>query len=78
MADKPEPIEVDILFVRKYKVGPPLGEQMELVDVQFMAPGMVPMIITLRAEEDTPEARAAAIRAKIEKEKVKKPEKLTV
>ena len=78
MAEEPEPIEVDILNVRKYTVGPPLGEKIELVDILFMPAGMTPMVVTLRAEEDTPEMRAAKIRARIEEEKAKKPEKLTV
>lgn len=78
MAEKPEPIEVTILRVREYEVGPIIGEKTKLHDILFSAPGMVPLLITLRAEEDTPEARAAAIRKKIEAEKARKPEKLTV
>ena len=78
MAEKPEPIEVNILNVRKYAVGPALGERVMLHDILFQAPGMVPLLVTLRAEEDTPEGRAAAIRAKIEAERARKPEKLTV
>ena len=78
MAEKPEPIEVSILNVRDYTVGPALGEKITLHDILFQAPGMVPLLITLPAEEDTPEGRAAAIRAKIEEEKARKPEKLTV
>ena len=78
MAEKPEPIEVSILNVREYTVGPPLGEKTTLHDILFQAPGMVPLLVTLKAEEDTPEGRAAAIRSKIEAEKARKPEKLTV
>ena len=78
MAEKPEPVEVTILNVRDYFVGPPLGERVRLHDILFQAPGMVPMLVTLKAEEDTPEGRAAAIRVKIEAEKRRKPEKLTV
>ena len=78
MEEKPEPIEVTILNVREYTVGPALGEKTTLHDILFQAPGMVPMLVTLKAEEDTPEGRAAKIRARIEEEKAKKPEKLTV
>ena len=78
MEEEQPKIEVDILNVRKYTVGPPLGEKIELVDILFMPAGMTPMVVTLRAEEDTPEMRAVKIRARIEEEKAKKPEKLTV
>ena len=78
MEEKPEPIEVTILNVREYTVGPALGEKITLHDILFQAPGMVPLLVTLKAEEDTPEGRAAAIRAKIEAERARKPEKLTV
>lgn len=78
MAEKPEPIEVSILHVREYTVGPTPEMQTTLHDILFQAPGMVPLLITLPAEEDTPEARAAAIRAKIEAERARKLEKLTV
>ena len=78
MEEKPEPIEVTILNVREYTVGPALGEKITLHDILFQAPGMVPLLVTLRAEEDTAEGRAAKIRARIEEEKAKKPEKLTV
>ena len=78
MEEKPEPVEVTILHVREYTVGPVGGPQTTLHDILFQAPGMVPLLVTLKAEEDTPEGRAAAIRAKIEEEKARKPEKLTV
>lgn len=75
---KREPIEVTILSVREYTVGPLEGAQTTLHDILFQAPGMVPLLITLTKEEDTPENRAAAIRKKIEEEKARKPEKLMV
>jgi len=78
MSEKPEPIEVAILRVREYTVGPTPETQITLHDILFQPPGMVPMVVTLRAEEDTKEARAAQIRAKIEAVKAEKPEKLTV
>jgi len=78
VAEKPEPIEVTILHVREYTVGPLEGSQTTLHDILFQAPGMVPLLITLPAEEDTPEGRAVAIRAKIEAERARKPERLTV
>ena len=77
MAEKPEPIEVTILHVRPYTVGPP-DAPIEFHDILFQAPGMVPLLITLKAEEDTPEGRAAAIRAKIKERKAYKPERMTV
>ena len=58
-------------------MGPPKAP-IEFHDILFHAPGMVSLLITLKAEEDTPEGRAAAIRAKIEEEKARKPEYMTV
>ena len=77
MAEKPEPVEVTILHVREYTVGPPEAP-IEFHDILFQAPGMVPLLISLKAEEDTPEARAAAMRKKIEETKAYKPERVTV
>jgi len=78
VSNKPEPIEVTILSVREYTVGALEGAKTKLHDILFQAPGLVPLLITIPAEEDTPENRAARIRAKIEEEKARKPEKLMV
>ena len=78
MAEKPEKLEVTITYVRPYTVGPLGGPQTKLHDILFQAPGMVPLLITLKAEEDTPENRAAAIREKIDEEKAREPETIKV
>ena len=54
------------------------GPKTKLHDILFSAPGMAALLITLKAEEDTPEGRAAAIRKKIEEEKKRKPEFIEV
>lgn len=78
MAEKKAKIEVSILNVRPYTVGVAPGPVTELHDILFQAPGMVPLLITLKAEEDTPEGRAKEIRKKIDEEKERKPETIRV
>ena len=78
MSKDKESIKVSILRVREYTVGPTGGPQLTLHDILFQAPGMTPTLVTLKAEDDTPEARAKAIRKKIEDEKQHVPESMTV
>ncbi|MBW2559549.1 MAG: hypothetical protein JRE40_01715 [Deltaproteobacteria bacterium] len=76
--EKPEKMKVTILRVREYEVGPSPEAMTKMHDILFQAPDMVPLLITLPAEEDTPEGRAAAIRKKIEEQKARKPEVIEV
>lgn len=59
-------IEVRILDERVITTSPKLGEEARTTAVTFAAPGLPPLTVWLTEEEDTPEGRAAAIRAKIQ------------
>lgn len=78
MSEKKPEIEVSILNVREYPVGVAPGPVIQLHDILFQAPNMVPLLITLKAKEDTPAGRKAAIRKKIDEEKERKPETIRV
>jgi len=78
VAEAKPKIEVSILNVREYPVGVAPGPVTQLHDILFQAPNMVPLLITLKAEEDTAEGRAAEIRKKIDEEKERKPETIRV
>ena len=59
-------IEVRIIRERVVTTTPKLGEEARTMVVTFVAPGLPPLTVWIPEEEDTPEARAAAIRSKIQ------------
>jgi len=59
-------IEVRILDERVIVTAPKLGEEARTTAITFSSPGLPPLTVWLTEEEDTPEGRAAAIRAKIQ------------
>ena len=75
--EKPK-LAVDILHVRKYTVGPIAGPQTTLHDILFRHAELPPLLVTIPADEDTPEKRAEVIRAKIEERRAFKAERIEV
>lgn len=59
-------IEVRILNERVITTAPKLGVEARTTALTFSAPGLPPLTVWIPEEEDTPEGRAAAIRAKIQ------------
>ena len=59
-------IEVRILNERVITTAPKLGVEARTTALTFVAPGLPPLTVWIPEEEDTPEGRAAAIRAKIQ------------
>jgi len=59
-------IEVRILNERVITTAPKLGVKARTIALTFVSPGLPPLTVWIPEEEDTPEARAAAIRAKIQ------------
>ena len=59
-------IEVRIIRERVITTAPKLGVVARTTAITFVAPGLPPLTVWLPEEEDTPEGRAAAIRAKIQ------------
>ena len=59
-------IEITILDERVITTSPKLGVEAKTTALTFTAPGLPPLTVWIPEEEDTPEARAAAIRAKIQ------------
>ena len=59
-------IEVRIIRERVVTTAPKLGVEARTVAVTFVSPGLPPLTVWIPEEEDTPEARAAIIRAKIQ------------
>ena len=59
-------IEVRILNERVITTAPKLGVEARTIALTFVSPGLPPLTVWIPEEEDTPEARAAAIRAKIQ------------
>lgn len=61
-----EELGVDVLSERVIVTSPGLGQEARTVAVTFRAPGLPPLTVWIPEEEDTPEGRAAAIRARIQ------------
>lgn len=59
-------IEVRILREKVVTTTPKLGVDARTTALTFVAPGLPPLTVWIPEEGDTPEARAAAIRAKIQ------------
>lgn len=59
-------LEVRIIRERVITTAPKLGVLARTMAVTFQAPGFPPLTVWIPEEEDTPEGRAAAIRAKIQ------------
>ena len=59
-------LEVRILNERVIVTAPKLGVEARTTAITFQAPGLPPLTVWIPEEEDTPEGRAAAIRAKIQ------------
>lgn len=59
-------IEVRILDERVITTSPKLGVEARTTAITFASPGLPPLTVWIPEEEDTPEGRAAAIRAKIQ------------
>jgi len=59
-------IEITILDERVITTAPKLGVEARTLALTFAAPGLPPLTVWIPEEEDTPEARRAAIRAKIQ------------
>ena len=59
-------LEVRILDEKVIVTAPKLGVEARTTALTFAAPGLPPLTVWIPEEEDTPEGRAAAIRAKIQ------------
>jgi len=59
-------IEVRIIRERVITTSPKIGEEARTTAITFQAPGLPPLTVWIPEEEDTPEGRTAAIRAKIQ------------
>jgi len=59
-------IEVRIIRERVVTTSPRLGEVARTTAITFVAPGLPPLTVWIPEEKDTPEVRAATIRAKIQ------------
>lgn len=59
-------IEVRIIRERTVTTSPKIGEEARTTAITFQAPGLPPLTVWIPEEEDTPEGRAATIRARIQ------------
>ncbi len=59
-------IEVRIIRERVITTSPKLGEEARTTALTFVAPGLPPLTVWIPEKGDTPEVRAATIRAKIQ------------